>query len=282
MWFSPNNSSMLESEPFLVHDVLSPSKLEHKWLMSVYAESYEVRDAVVQADAERMNATFLRWLEDTRRDPHEDFLRFLVKFTRLGTANQKRVDLAQVAFKSAFEALIDRENNELFENVRRKRDSLSESDLTPVKEKPQKRESDENVSYLDLENGENPISSASLARAWRVADGKWQKSSSGRKLQLEVVAYLASKDTRGAQAYYSQSVDRKGMPLFPILDELPERERRYYQVVDQDTHRCMYMNLSNADRINLIEQMCNQVTTYLGDIKFNEDVVVWLPSMKKR
>ena len=175
-WYrSTAGNNMLETTPFLVHDVRTPGKLERNWLMSISGPAYDSSRALTQAEGEGMNSAFLGWIEEARRQPSDEFLRMLIKSTKLGIATASRIKRARESFVSTFGYYIDRETDSLFEAARGHRQEVETQEKI---EKEQRDHSEHEVAApetlqpdgveqsLDLGDGGTPIT-AGLACSWR-------------------------------------------------------------------------------------------------------------------
>ena len=79
-WFRKlPGEQVLEDAPFVSHDVLEPSDAEVRWLCAVYASRLDPSRLSDLADEKRLQRDFSAWLDDSRTEPAESFLRFLLK-----------------------------------------------------------------------------------------------------------------------------------------------------------------------------------------------------------
>ena len=274
-WYrSTANDNRLEDTPFLVHDVCAPGSLERNWLLSICSPAYDSERALEQAEEERMNSAFIGWIETVRRRPDDEFLRVLIRSTKLGMANAARIKRARKSFVLTFNHYLDRETENLLDAARSRIQGDAEPAPDPVRPEPELSEKE----VLDLGDGRT-LPSRGLRRAWRVAGGEWQVTSSARDLLLEICRHLARLDRRGPEVFYRESVSQQGIPFFPTRDMIPRSRDRYYRQVDKSLNRWVYANMSNQDIRSVIHQVCQTVHTPDGrPLTLGKDVEVWLPT----
>ena len=65
-----------------------------------------------------MNSAFIAWIETVRRRPDDEFLRFLIRSTKLGMANAARIKRARKGFVLTFNHYLDRETENLLDAAR--------------------------------------------------------------------------------------------------------------------------------------------------------------------
>ena len=274
-WYrSTANDNWLEDTPFLVHDVCTPGNLERNWLLSICGPGYDSERALAQAEEERMNSAFIGWIEAVRRQPDDEFLRVLIRSTKLGMANAARIKRARKSFVLTFNHYLDRETENLLDAARSRIKGDAEPAPDPVH--PQPEPSDEEV--LDLGDGRT-LSSRGFSRAWCVAGGEWQATSSAHEVLIEISRHLAAHDRRGPEGFYRESLSQQGSPFFPTRDIIPRSRVRYYKQVDRSLNRWVYTNMSNKNIKSVIEQICKTVHTPDGrPLTLGKDVEVWLPT----
>ena len=274
-WYrSTANDNRLEDTPFLVHDVCAPGSLERNWLLSICGPAYDSERALEQAEEERMNSAFIGWIETVRRWPDDEFLRVLIRSTKLGMANAARIKRARKSFVLTFNHYLDRETENLLDAARSRIQGDAEPAPDPVRPEPELSEEE----VLDLGDGRT-LPNRGFRRAWRVAGGEWQVTSNARDVLIEISRHLAGLDRRGPEGFYRESVSQRGIPYFLTREMIPTSRERYYRQVDKSLNRWVYTNMSNKDIKSAIEQICKTVHTADGrPLRLCKDVEVWLPT----
>lgn len=279
-WYrSTANDNWLEDTPFLVHDVCTPGSLERNWLLSICGPAYDSERALAQAEEERMNSAFIAWIETVRRRPDDEFLRFLIRSTKLGMANAARIKRARKGFVLTFNHYLDRETENLLDAARsRIKDDNKPDDTEPAPDpvRPEPDPSDEEA--LDLGDGRT-IPSRGFRRAWRVASGEWKVTANARDVLIEISRHFARLDRRGPEGFYRESVSPRGIPYFPTRELIPTNRAKYYRQVDKSLNRWVYVEMSNRDIRGCIEHMCTTVHTPDGrPLTLGKDFEAWLPT----
>lgn len=269
-WYRRGRDGRLVLTPFLIHDIRSPGACELPWLESVSAQHFDPRNARVQAEETSIASEILAWIEETRQQPSDDLLRFILRNRKLGSASARRLERMRRSFVATFEAYIDRETDRLLAAVRDQQREEPRPESAPEENAPPVRKKARTV---DLGDGRDPLNPESRERAWRVRGGDWQREPDGRSLMLAVLRYLASIDSRGRYRFYDETVTATGGRMFLDIQEHPSKWRR----VEPGMDKFVKVHRSYGDMAQLLAQACAQCRTSTGaPIRLGEDIEIVL------
>ena len=263
MWYRPEGGGpRLESAPFLVHDVRSPSPLELRWLQGVAGPDLDPDRAREQADDTFMVSAALSWIEEMRERPSKELAKLIIRGKTLGNANASRVDRMQRLFVEAVK---------IHDSPREHWIGQPEIAVNVPRKKEKKKEE---VRGIDLEDGLPPLKSKGYHyhRAWRIRGGRWRRVDAGKILMLEVIRHLASIDVRGKQRYYAEAADSRGR-LFRNVEVKPV----HWQRVEEGFDWWVLTHLGNKDKERFLARACALVKRPDGaTIQLGEDIEVLL------
>ena len=231
----------LEKTPFIVHDVREPEKREEEWLWSIRGPSFDKDEAKKQAENERVSSAFLRWIEKTRKDPDDNFLRTLFKSLKLGSATKPRLIAARESFVHVLEHYLEQEGQN------------SEQRAEMVVTGP-------SAATQAFEQGTSKQSvsrSAAKSRkcAWKIGDGEWKDEKNQTALYLAVLRFLIQHDHREKAEVYQGACTANKKPLFVRRSELTE-ETAGHHCIDTESDMWTKTQLSQDQKKRQIRALC--------------------------
>lgn len=264
-WYRSGNDGHMEEKPFKTHDVSTPKESDVDWLWSVSGYEPDSDNAEQQAEAEHIRSLVRTWINELRRSPSDNFIKFLVKEMHLGVATRQRVDKVKEHFKYTFDDYIESETKRVLDTARNQLDK----DAGP--EEPERKTAD--APPVENDGPDGP--------AWRVGEGDWNFEKNGILLQLAVCRYMAALDIRGKESFYREAESLRGGRVF--LEAQPQESGSRYEQVDPPMPAWMSVHMNNDYRRRLIRHLCDQVQTRDGaPIRLGEEIEIRLPGSSAR
>ena len=287
-WFKkeihPSGGYQIEASPFLVHDVLSPSKPELAFLSEISGRNMDVTSAEAKALETKLSTLIDDWLtaqlSETTLDP--EFIRLLTKkYHSMRTANN--ISKITKAWLSSFPQFIERRIEERLRNARTPVAPIDEiraetqelevtstssdqpSEATDVSEGQSKR--------FQTKNGVVELSIKLRDRAWReVGADHWTIETSARDLFVNIVKQFATLHDYGSTDYYESL--SKISPNNVSND--PEVISRRVKVAPLEAGYFINVNLSNNNKQSLLEKFEKSVVIDSRHVRPQEKVEWWL------
>ena len=265
----------LEQQPLLSLDVTDPQSSELDFLYHVSKDNFDLsrlNDTAEEIVATRM---CLQWINSAKSSPLDAFIKTMSKEI-WGNTSKPSATVIRNTLINIINQKFDSENLE-----GNGTDQFPISSDIIVKSPPQPYSRINFSDSLDTGDGLPTMHNVDQQRAWRIRGKSWHRESSGRKVLLSVISYIATQDAKGSDNFYRNSVDVSGKPLFR---HSTEPIHGYYQLVSGIWTRTI---LGNDAIARVLQKIARQVITksgkslHVGADK-DADIQVWLPFGKKK
>ena len=250
-WFRKlPGEQVLEDAPFVSHDVLEPSDAEVRWLCAVHASRLDPSRLSDIADEERLQRDFSTWLDDSRTEPAESFLRLLLKIC----GYRQTAALLERARSAWISVLVARDAAQMDAASRRLRGEPAPPAapvLSPVSDS-----SAGGGAFLDGESSSNGSRRSRRRPRFRYRlgpDDPWTEPGLGRLVQIALAnalfGVLGTAEMQRAADVLNDGTRNDGLRAETIVFvELGVSPPRYFHALDSVPY-AIYVNLGSRDQV---------------------------------